>query len=284
MIAPSPDRSQGPTLPGVGADLAIIGGGRMGEALLRGMLGSGREAGQVLVVEVAETRRRALTEAFPGLRVVAEPGQAAASGGMPSDAVVAVKPADVGAAGAASAEAGVSRLLSIAAGISTAGLEVHCGPGVAVLRAMPNTPALIGAAATVLCAGTSAGPADLDWAESLLSAVGTVVRLPEHLLDAVTGLSGSGPGYVFLMAEALIDAGVSAGLPRDASVALSVQTLLGAARLLSESGQTAEALRAMVTSPGGTTAAGLRVLEARAVRSAVIDAVAAAAERSRQLG
>ncbi len=114
--------------------------------------------------------------------------------------------------------------------------------------------------------------------------MGTVVRVPEKLLDAVTGLSGSGPAYVFLVAEALIDAGVIAGLPRDISERLAAQTLLGAARLLIESGDSAEQLRAAVTSPGGTTAAGLRVLEERAVRAAFFDAVAAATERSRQLG
>jgi pyrroline-5-carboxylate reductase len=114
--------------------------------------------------------------------------------------------------------------------------------------------------------------------------VGTVVRVPEHLLDAVTGLSGSGPAYVFLVAEAMIEAGVLAGLPRDTAVALVTQTLLGSARLLAESGQGPEALRAMVTSPGGTTAAGLRALEERAVRSAFIEAVQAASARSRQLG
>jgi pyrroline-5-carboxylate reductase len=125
---------------------------------------------------------------------------------------------------------------------------------------------------------------DLAWAERILGAVGTVVRLDESLLDAVTGLSGSGPAYVFLVVEALVDAGVLAGLPRPVSAALVSQTVLGAAKLLAETGQTPEALRAAVTSPGGTTAAGLRELEGAGVRAAFLEAVMAATERSRELG
>jgi pyrroline-5-carboxylate reductase len=154
----------------------------------------------------------------------------------------------------------------------------------AVVRAMPNTAALIGAGAAAIAPGTAATDADLAWAEEILGAVGTVVRVGEGLLDAVTGLSGSGPAYVFLVAEALIEAGVLVGLPRPISHQLAIQTLLGAARLLSESEQGPEALRAAVTSPGGTTAAGLRALEAAAVRSAFLDAVVAATERSRAFG
>jgi pyrroline-5-carboxylate reductase len=149
---------------------------------------------------------------------------------------------------------------------------------------MPNTPALVGAGAAAIAPGRAAGEEDLAWAEGILSAVGVVERVDESLLDAVTGLSGSGPAYVFLVAEALVDAGVLNGLPRPVSRALVVQTMLGSARLLAESGQEAEQLRAAVTSPGGTTAAGLRALEAGAVRSAFLEAVTAAAERSRELG
>ena len=149
---------------------------------------------------------------------------------------------------------------------------------------MPNTPALVGAGAAAIAPGTSAGDADLAWAESILGSVGTVARVSEPLLDAVTGLSGSGPAYIFLVAEALIEAGVLVGLPRDVSTALTTQLLVGSARLLAESGATPEALRAQVTSPGGTTAAGLRALESAGVRSAFLDAVAAATARSRELG
>jgi pyrroline-5-carboxylate reductase len=149
---------------------------------------------------------------------------------------------------------------------------------------MPNTPALVGTGAAAVAPGSAATEDDLVWAEELLGAVGTVVRVEEPLLDAVTGLSGSGPAYVFLVAESMIEAGVLAGLPRDVSHALSVQTLLGAATLLAEGLDGPEALRAAVTSPGGTTAAGLQVLEQRGLRAAFLDAVVAATARSRELG
>jgi pyrroline-5-carboxylate reductase len=142
----------------------------------------------------------------------------------------------------------------------------------------------VGAGAAAISAGSTASDDDLAWAESILSAVGIVVRVPETLLDAVTGLSGSGPAYLFLVVEALIEAGVLAGLPRDVSAALTTQTVLGAARLLTETGDGPEALRAMVTSPGGTTAAGLRALESAGVRAAFLDAVTAATARSKELG
>jgi pyrroline-5-carboxylate reductase len=174
-------------------------------------------------------------------------------------------------------------VLSIAAGVTLRQLEAALGT-IPVVRAMPNTPALIGAGAAAIAAGSTAAPEDLEWAEQVLGAVGLVVRVTEKMMDAVTGLSGSGPAYVFLVAEAMVDAGVLVGLDRDTSAALTLQTLLGAARLLAESGDLPEALRAAVTSPGGTTAAGLRVLEQRAVRAAFLDAVAAAADRSRELG
>ena len=150
------------------------------------------------------------------------------------------------------------------------------------LTRMPFVAALVAAAA--IAGGSLAGPDDLAWASSVLGAVGVVVTVPEYQLDAVTGLSGSGPAYVDLFVEALIDGGVLAGLPRDVATTLAVQTVLGAARLLVETGQSPADARAAVTSPGGTTAAGLRVLEQQAVRAAVIDAVAAATERSRELG
>jgi pyrroline-5-carboxylate reductase len=252
----------------------------MGEALLAGLITADwAPVEELAVAEKVAARRDELARAFPGLTVVEEP--IAADG-----ALVAVKPGDVVGVCGALAAAGCGRVLSIAAGVTLATLEGAVGAGVPVVRAMPNTPALVGAGAAAIAAGSSASPADLDWAEGLLRAVGTVVRVPEHLLDAVTGLSGSGPAYVFLVAEALIEAGVLAGLPRDVSVELATHTLLGSARLLASAGPgvTPEALRAQVTSPGGTTAAGLRALEAHGVRSAFLEAVMAAAERSRELG
>jgi pyrroline-5-carboxylate reductase len=249
----------------------------MGEALLAGLLRAGwAEPGELCVVEAVGGRRRELAALHPGVRVEDR--------AVPSDGVVlAVKPADVAPACAAVAEAGLVRALSIAAGVPLGVLEGHLGD-VPVVRAMPNTPALVGAGAAAIAPGTSAGEDDLAWAESILGAVGEVVRVPEPLLDAVTGLSGSGPAYIFLVAEALVEAGVLAGLPRDVSTRLTTATLLGASRLLAETGESAESLRAQVTSPGGTTAAGLRVLEERAVRSAFLEAVAAASRRSTDLG
>jgi pyrroline-5-carboxylate reductase len=265
------------------ARLVVVGGGKMGEALVAGLLAAEWAAPEEIVIaEAFGPRRRELSTAagVAGVTVCEAPaGAPGAAGG-----VIAVKPGDVEVACRALAGAGVTRVLSIAAGVSLARLEEWLGAGVAVVRAMPNTAALIGAGAAAIAPGTGAGEDDLAWAEEILQAVGTVVRVGESLLDAVTGLSGSGPAYVFLVAEALIEAGVLVGLPRPVSQQLAIQTLLGSARLLAESGQGPEALRAAVTSPGGTTAAGLRALEAAALRSAFLDAVVAATERSRSLG
>jgi pyrroline-5-carboxylate reductase len=287
----------------VAAKLIVVGGGKMGEALVAGLLAAGwAKPDEVVIAEALGARRDQLLASdglagrYPGLVITASPhdavgaeaggvrpGGGPAGGGRPG-AVVAVKPGDTEAACRNLAEAGVGRVLSIAAGVTLARLQEWLGEGVPVVRAMPNTPALIGAGAAAIAPGAFASGDDLDWAEEILGAVGTVVRVPESQLDAVTGLSGSGPAYVFLVAEALIEAGVLVGLPRPVSQQLAVQTLLGSARLLAESDQGPEALRAAVTSPGGTTAAGLRALEAAAVRSAFLDAVVAATERSRALG
>ena len=257
--------------------LLIMGGGRMGEALLGGLLAAGREPGSLAVTEVAAWRRAELEAAYPGVTVAAE--------AVPAEgAVLAVKPGIVVRAAVAAANAGAKRLLSVAAGVTTAAIEETLSPGLPVVRAMPNTPALVGAGAAALSPGADAGEEDLAWAEEILGAVGTVVRVPETALDAVTGLSGSGPAYVFLVAEAMADAGVLAGLPRDVAETLAFQTLLGSARMLLEEGSSPSALRAAVTSPGGTTAAGLRELERHGVRSAFLEAVMAAAARSRELG
>jgi pyrroline-5-carboxylate reductase len=258
--------------------LLLMGGGRMGEALLTGLLAAGWASPDELgVVEKLEGRRTDLAKQFPGVAVLAEPTKT-------DGAVVAVKPDDVDRACAALAGAGCERVLSIAAGVPLERLEAALGGDLPVVRAMPTTPALVGAGAAAIAPGTNATEDDLAWAESILAAVGVVVRVPEKLLDAVTGLSGSGPAYVFLVAEALVEAGVLAGLPRDVSATLTNQPLLGAARLLTETGEGPEGLRAMVTSPGGTTAAGLRALERAGTRAAFLDAVVAATERSKELG
>jgi len=257
--------------------LQFVGGGRMAEALLGGLLAGARiDAGEMRVVETSSQRREHLKVAFPGVEVTGEPAPA-------NGLVIATKP-DVALDALAAATAhSVSRVVSIAAGVSTASLEDAAGAGVAVVRAMPNTPALVGAGATAVCAGASAGSDDLDWAAGRFESVGIVERVPEALMDAVTGLSGSGPAYVFLVAEAMVDAGVLNGLPREVAVRLANQTLLGASRLLEPGDRSAEELRAMVTSPGGTTAVGLAALEERGVRSAFISAVTEAAGRSAEL-
>jgi pyrroline-5-carboxylate reductase len=263
----------------------------MGGALLGGLLRSGwAHADHVVVVEPLEARRAELAAEFPGVRTVAAPEPGLISTGAAEDerlglpgAILAVKPDAAEAACRALGAAAVTRMVSIVAGVPSARLEAALGGEPAVIRAMPNTPALVGAGVTAISGGSFATSQDLAWAEHVLSAVSTVVRLPERLLDAVTGLSGSGPAYFFLAAEALIEAGVQMGLTRDVSRTLVVGTMLGSATLLEETGQEPEALRAMVTSPAGTTAAGIRVLEAKAVRSAFMEAVAAATERARNL-
>jgi len=152
------------------------------------------------------------------------------------------------------------------------------------VRAMPNTPVVVGKGASAISGGSHVTKDDLDWAADVLGSLGTVVRLAERHLDAVTGLSGSMPAYLYLVVEALVEAGVHQGLTREVSRQLVVATFEGAGALLAQSGETPEELRSQVTSPGGTTAAGLRMLEGRAVRAAFLEAVASAAERSRQLG
>jgi pyrroline-5-carboxylate reductase len=266
--------------------LLIVGGGKMGAALLGGLLASGwAEATQISVTEPLAARRDELARQFPGVSVLDVPEAAAlrdAEGHLPGT-VLAVKPDVAEGACRVLGAIGVTRVLSIVAGIPSARLETALGGQPSVVRAMPNTPALIGAGVTAIAGGSHATSPDLAWAEELMAAVGTVVRLPERLLDPVTGLSGSGPAYFFLVAEALIESGVQMGLSHDVSRTLVVETMLGSARLLAESGEDPAALRASVTSPAGTTAAGIRVLEARAVRSAFMEAVAAATERSRSL-
>lgn len=274
----APDlRSLSPVFSIADGTLLIVGGGRMGEALLGGLLSAGRPANELAVAEVSASRRRQLSDAYPGVTVAEE--AVACSG-----AVLAVKPPEVPAVARAVADAGVRRVLSVAAGVTTAAIEAAAARPLAVVRAMPNTAALIGAGAAAISPGSRADEEDMAWAEEILGAVGIVVRVPEKGLDAVTGLSGSGPAYLFLVAEAMVEAGVLAGLPRDTAEQLTFQTLLGSSRLLTDGRSTPAALRAAVTSPGGTTAAGVRELERHGVRAAFLDAVAAATERSRELG
>lgn len=257
------------------ADVLIVGGGKMGEALLGGLLAAGYTPESIVVLEPVAERRDEL-EATHGIRTVTEPE---ASSGV----ILATKPDVVALAAAGVAQAGATRVLSIAAGVTLATLDSALGGETPVVRAMPNTPALVGQGASAICANAAASEDDVSWAEGILGAVGTVVRTSESLMDAVTGLSGSGPAYVFLVAEAMIDAGVLMGLSRPVASELAVQTLLGAATLLAE-GRPAAELRADVTSPGGTTAAGLRELERGGLRASFAAAIEAATARSRALG
>jgi len=258
--------------------LLLVGGGKMGSALLSGLVAADwAPLAELAVSETDPDQRARLAEAHPGLTVVDGPVEA-------PDVLLAVKPDVAEAVLRTLGATGPRRVLSIVAGISSDRLEAALPAGSVIVRAMPNTPSLVGAGVAGLSGGINATRADLDWAEGILSAVGTVVRVPERQLDAVTGISGSGPAYVFLMAEAMIEAGVTAGLSRDVSRTLVVGTLLGASRMMDETGQEPAELRAAVTSPGGTTAAAVRTLEFKAVRSAFIEAVAAAVERSRQIG
>lgn len=254
----------------------------MGEALVAGLVASGWAPSDVAVAEVVEGRRDELAGRFPGMTVVASPADAAKGA---ATVIVAVKPDDVGEAlGAAAPVLDPGALvLSIAAGVRIASLE-ELAPGHPVVRVMPNTPALVGKGAAAVAPGTHAGDEHLATAEEILGSVGIVVRLGEELLDAVTGLSGSGPAYVFYLAEALRDAGRAEGLPADVADQLVSQTLLGAAALLADSGQAPEELRAAVTSKGGTTERAVQLLEERGVRAAFVDAVAAATRRSKELG
>jgi len=262
--------------------IAVLGGGRMGTALVAGLLDAGIDAESLAIAEVDAARRHDLESELDGVRV------APSAPWVVGDAdvvVVAVKPADVTPVlDAASSALGEGALvLSIAAGVPIATIEA-AAPGRPVVRAMPNTPALVREGVAAIAPGTHATDAHVATARRLLGAVGRVVVVAEPALDAVTGLSGSGPAYVFLLAEAMIEAGVLNGLPREVAAALVHGTIRGAGVMLTDSGDTAEQLRAAVTSPGGTTAEGLRALEAGAVRAAVIDAVTAATRRSRELG
>jgi len=258
--------------------LQIIGGGNMGEALLRGLLKNNWSSEDELhVVEPVSERRDYLAVTIPGISISEEPLSEL-------DSLVAVKPDKVPEVLEILSKLNPTRVLSIAAGVKVSSMEKILGEKVRVLRAMPNTPALIGKGSAGVAAGSSATDEDLVWAVEILSAVGSAIVVEESQLDAVTGISGSGPAYLFFLAEALIDAGCEVGLSKDESQSLVEQTLLGAAALLYESDDPAEALRQKVTSKGGTTAAAIEVFENASFRDTIRRAVFAATERSLQLG
>ena len=258
------------------ARLVIIGGGNMGTALVGGLVASGWDAGSIVVVELDAEKRSALESQF-GVRtsdvILSADG-----------ALIAVKPGDVASVCGEVSSLGVSRVLSIAAGISLNTLQSAAGSSVAVVRAMPNTPALVREGVTAICGSTNCSEDDYVWAESVLSAVGVVVRVPESQMDAVTAVAGSGPGYLFLMAEAMLDAARAEGLPEDVANVLVRQLFRGAGVLLAESAESPATLRERVTSPNGTTAAGLAEFEAAGLRETVNKVVRAAAARSAEMG
>jgi pyrroline-5-carboxylate reductase len=285
------------------ARIAIIGGGSIGEALLSGLLRAGRQVKDLVVAERMPERAKYLADTY-SVRL-------ASVGGAVDNAtfiVVAVKPADVEsvmaelarATAAAESDTAEQVFVTVAAGITLTYVESKLPAGTPVVRAMPNTAALVGAGVTALAKGRFVTDQQLDEVSALFDAVGGVLMVPEAQMDAVTAVSGSGPAYFFLMVEALVDAGVAVGLSRDVAADLTAQTMAGSAAMLLErmdqnrrsadatqpglqADATAAQLRATVTSPGGTTAAALRELERGGLRAAVDAAVQAAKSRSEQL-
>jgi pyrroline-5-carboxylate reductase len=256
--------------------VAIIGAGVMGETLLSGLIRGGRDVADLLVGEKRPERAAELREKY-GVTVVANTEAATAQ-----TVVLVVKPqdmADVLTELAPHLRPG-QLLVSLAAGIPTRAIEKHIPAGVAGVRVMPNTPALVDEGMAAISAGTHCDDNHLATAEALLSTTGRVVRVPEKQQDAVTAISGSGPAYLFFVVEAMIEAGVHLGLPRTTATELVVQTVVGSAKLLRETGTHPTVLREQVTSPGGTTAAAIRELEDHKVRAAFITAMEAARDRS----
>ena len=261
--------------------LAIIGGGKIGEAMLSGLLREMYQPEQIVVVEHYPERGRQLTEKY-GVQIKPIPEAVAASGTI----LIAVKPQDIDSLLAELRDLVTADhlIVSVAAGITTARIEKALPSGPAVVRCMPNTPALVDQAMTAASPGSNANPEHVAQAVRLLSAVGKVVQVPESQLDAVTALSGSGPAYFFFLVEAMIDAGILLGLPRALAEELIVETLYGSAVMLRESGEHPVRLREGVTSPAGTTIAAIRELERHGVRSAFLAAIEAASLRSAELG
>jgi pyrroline-5-carboxylate reductase len=266
--------------PTVGS-LAIFGGGKIGEALVSGLLRGERTIDDLVVNERHPERAAYLTETY-GVRALSIVDATAAAEVL----LIAVKPQDIaGLLDDLAPHIGPGHLVvSVAAGIPTARIERTLPAGTPVVRVMPNTPALVDQAMSAISAGSHAGPEHLGAAEAILASVGKVVRVPESQQDAVTALSGSGPAYFFFLVEAMIDAGILLGLPRVLAADLIVQTALGAATMLRDSGEHPVQLREAVTSPGGTTIMAVRELERHGVRAALIAAIEAARDRSVELG
>jgi pyrroline-5-carboxylate reductase len=261
--------------------IAFIGGGNMAEAIILGLMRETAGVG-ICVAEINPKRRDEISARFPTVRVVEDVPDAAGWGEV---VILSVKPQQ--AAGVLEQLKTVisadKLVISIMAGIQSSKIEDNLAPGCRVVRAMPNTPALIGGGASAVCAGRKASAADLEMVRQIFALIGIAVCVEEKQMDAVTALSASGPAYVFTFIEALSDAGVKNGLPRDVAALLAVQTVLGSARMVVETGEHPALLKERVTSPGGTTIAGLHVLESGSFRGVVMDAVEAACKKSKEL-
>jgi pyrroline-5-carboxylate reductase len=260
--------------------VAILGAGVMGETLLSGLIRSGRSADDLVVTARRPLRADELAERY-GVRAMSNVQAAEAADTL----VLVVKPQDMGGLVEEIRDhvSPGNLVVSLAAGIPTHYLESRLPEGVAVVRVMPNTPALVDQGMAAVSPGRSADAAHLEEAADLLRSCGRVVQVAEKHQDAVTAISGSGPAYIFYVVEAMIEAGVVLGMPRSTATELVVQTLYGAATMIKETGQHPTVLREQVTSPGGTTAAALRELDDHKVRAAFITAMEAAANRSREL-
>jgi pyrroline-5-carboxylate reductase len=266
-----------------GKTIGFLGGGNMAEALVRGLLDGGHAAPEQVWVSGPRAERGNELRARYGVHVTTDNRALAAAVDV---LVLSVKPQimDKVLVEIAGHVRPGALVVSLAAGVTTATIERRLPSGVRVVRSMPNTPALVGAGATAISAGSHAEPRDLDAAQVLFDAVGLTVVLDESLLDAVTGLSGSGPAYIFLILEALADAGVKVGLSRRTAQQLAAQTVMGSAKLLLDTDGHPGQLKDMVTSPGGTAIAGLHTLEQGGMRTTLINAVEAATLRARELG
>jgi pyrroline-5-carboxylate reductase len=260
--------------------IAVIGAGKMGEALISGLLKAGTSPDDVLITERYEPRVQELTQRY-GVKAVTNADAAK----LADTLVIAVKPQDMdGLLAELSTSVTPDRLIvTIAAGVPTSTIEKRLVEDVPVVRVMPNTPALVGEAMSAVAAGAHAKEEHLARAEDIFRPVGKVIRLPESQLDAVTAISGSGPAYVFYLVEAMTDAGILLGLPRSIAHDLIVQTVVGAGAMLRDSGEHPVTLREAVTSPAGTTIAAIRELENHGVRAAFLAALEAARDRSREL-
>jgi pyrroline-5-carboxylate reductase len=267
----------------LGKNIAFLGAGNMAEALVKGLLRAQvAEPHEIICADRRSERGPELTQRY-GVRFTRSNREAVEQAEL---IILSVKPQVMNKLLDEIAPILNERklVISIAAGVPIAAIERKVGHGVRIVRTMPNTPALVGAGATALSAGEHATAEDLKQARALFNAIGKTVEVDEPLLDAVTGLSGSGPAYIFLVIEALSDAGVKVGLPREQAQDLAAQTVLGAAKLLIETGEHPGRLKDQVTSPGGTAIAGLHTLEAGGLRTTLMDAVEAATRRSKELG